>query len=547
MQHDALDIALGTVRANGDHPDQVLGGVDGWRYTDAGNAGRLIADHGAHLRYVATWGEWLAYADGRWQRDPKGTITGHLAARIGTDLLARVSDADGKDERRRLVDWATRSESAHGIDSTLRVARTVPGVAVHHDALDADPWLLNVRNGTVDLRTGQMRPHDPTDLQMMQTATSYVNGAPAVRFREFLTTILPETDVREFVQRILGLALVGEQMEHIFPVCIGDGANGKSTLTNIISTVLGDYAIAISTDLLLMLKHDSHPTGRARLFRARFAHSGELPQGARLDEAQVKKLTGGDTIEARRMREDPWEFLPSHLLWLHANHRPRIVGTDGGIWRRVLLIPFETIVAEQDQDPHLAAGIIRDESEGVLAWLIEGLHDYLDHGLNPPDAVKVATSNYRNESDTVARFLTESGVRLDPALSVTAADLRTAHEEWFKAAGATGIETNHYARVTTFLTAHGAQAKRASSRGGRYWEGVGIIDEAPAQGQGVSGGVAPSVLPVDAHAWRETGDPDTPRHPPSETPGHSVADDFGVQGEFCPLTDQDPDDDGDDW
>ncbi len=462
---------------------QVLAGPDGYRYSDVGNGQRLIARHGEHLRFVDLWERWLVYANGRWQLDHAETMVRYLAGRIGAELLTREHfdrvNAEPDHERRKekraaLVRWATKSESRYGMLSTVTAAATVPGVAVDHEALDADGWLLNVRNGTLELRTGVLRPHDPNDLLTMQAAVSFDPTADAPRFRAFLEQVLPDAELRRFVARLFGVVLIGEQVEHLLPVGIGSGGNGKSVLTRIVAEVLGDYSVVASTDLLLAVKQDQHPTMKASLFRRRFAHSGELPPGAQLDEAQVKRLTGGDLIEARRMRENPWEFKPSHTLWVHANHRPAITGADDGIWRRVLLIPFDIQVPADQQDPNLANRIIADEGPGVLRWMLDGLADYLAVGLNPPDRVKAATSSYRQASDTATTFLTDVGARFDPSEWTLANDVMAAHGEWFRTAGVVGhgTEASHYQQVVAEMKRRGATNGRSRTKGGSFWQGV---------------------------------------------------------------------------
>jgi putative DNA primase/helicase len=467
--------------SDGDQPDhgelvagrEVFAGPDGFRYSDSGNARRFLARVGNNVRYVPRWGRWLAFDGGRWRIDYGDTIVSHLAGEIALELLSHVAEVrHSEDKLKAILRHVKRSESAQGIAATLKVAASIPGVAIDHEALDADPWLLNVANGTFDLSKSELRDHDPNDHLTMQASVHLDANASAVEFLRFLERILPDAEVRSFVQRLAGLALVGQQLEHVLPINIGNGANGKSTLTRILADVLGEYAVVASRDLLLALKHDSHPTARADLFRKRFAHSGELPPGARLDEAQVKELTGGDRVKARRMREDHWEFDPSHLLWIHANHRPAIEGTDDGIWRRVLLIPFDVQVPEGERDPRLAERIVKSEPAGVLNWMIDGLADYVDGGLRVPDVVKVATKGYRNESDTVAAFLDESGLVLDPVLSIDAAELLAVHGDWFQTAGVGEYEKQHYQRVVDELKQRGATSAR-NGRRGRFWRGLG--------------------------------------------------------------------------
>jgi putative DNA primase/helicase len=453
--------------------DSPLAGVDGRHYTDVGNAERLIEAHGEHLRYVPRWGRWIVYDGGRWRLDHADTLVSHLAASIGRALLDRIAEVYGNDrDTKAMLSWVRRSESAAGIAAALTVAATQPGVAIDHETLDADPWLLNVQNGTIDLRTGELRPHDPADMLTMQANVAFDANASASRFAGFVERVLPDPDVLGFVRRLLGLALLGDQPEHVLPIGLGGGANGKSTLTRIVAASLGEYAIVASRDVLLALKHDTHPTAKSDLFRRRFAHSGELPPNAKLDEAQVKELTGGDRIKARRMREDFWEFDPSHLLWLHANHRPMIEGTDDGIWRRVLLIPFDVQIPTDERDPRLADRIIGDEAPGVLNWMLAGLADYLTDGLRVPDIVRGATQRFRAESDTVAAFLAENGITFEPGRSISTGELLELHGDWFAANGPNEPEKGHYQRVVTVLKEHGARSRKTPSRG-RFWEGVG--------------------------------------------------------------------------
>jgi len=464
------------------HRNHVVIGADGYRYSDLGNAERLIALHGEHLRFVPAWKQWLVYDGGRWRLDHADTLAAHLAAALGRHLIKYVEKVyRDEDEMKGLRRWVVRCESVNGVAATLKAASSRPGTAIDHEALDADPWLLNVRNGTIDLRTGQLRPHNPADLLMHQAATEYHPGAVAPQWRTFLERVQPDDEVRGLIQRLAGLALVGQQLAHVMVVCIGNGANGKSTATRVLAEVLGDYAVVANRDLLLALKANTHPTQKASLFRRRFAHLGELPHGARLDEAQVKELSGDDRITARRMYENEWQFDSSHLLWLHANHRPLIEGTDDGIWRRLMLIPFDVAIPEAERDPGLARRIVAEESAGVLAWALEGLADYLANGLRPPSSVKAATDSYRHESDTVALCMEETGLILDPSGHVVAGELLQAHNEWFHTSGVTGSEQAHYQKLTAHLVALGVTKSRSRTKGGLHWRGARLAAETEAR------------------------------------------------------------------
>jgi putative DNA primase/helicase len=391
----------------------------------------------------------------------------NIVASLGNDGLTKI-----------LVAAANSLESANGISGVLKVASTVPELVIDdHELLDADPWLLNCPNGTVDPRTGQLHSHRPEDLLMSMTGAPFDPAATAPEFEQFLTWALPDVAVRCCVQEILGLALVGQQLEHLMLINLGEGSNGKSTLTTIIAEVLGDYAVAMNRKLLIAQRHSGHETITATLFRKRFAHAGELEAGSRLNESQVKELTGGDRINTRRMREDEWSFTPSHLLWLHANHRPVIQGTDHAIWRRVLLIEYPNTISGDDKDPHLAMRIAETEGVGVIAWLMIGLQRYLDRGrLEVPAVIRASTDDYRNESDTVHAFIEESGLLVNTLVCIDAGQLNNLHDEWFRDASVSGTPAEHYRKVTAWLRSRGCESKTHRGDGGRrkQWRGVGF-------------------------------------------------------------------------
>lgn len=453
---------------------------DGYRLTDLGHGQRLVERYRDHIRYVATWGKWVTYADGRWMVDVNDVNITRLAASIGEDIIAMRKEVE-RGEERRLVDAALRLESASGAAAAVAMARTVEGVAITHDALDQEAMVLNVRNGTLDLNTGKLRPHNPDDLLTKQARAYYDPHATPHRFINFVERVLPDESERRFVQRLLGYAITGAVTEHVLPIAHGNGANGKTTLTNIVAGVLGDYAVAASRDLLVAQRHASHPTGVTDLFRARFAHSGEIGEGARLDEAFVKSLTGGDEQRARRMREDFWSFQPTHTFWLHANHRPVIRGNDDGIWRRLMLVPFNVQIPEDERDRQLTERIVDTESAGVLRWLMDGLADYHEQGLNPPKTVIAATKRYRDESDTINQFISQE-LELDPRGSIRSIDLTERHRTWCIEEGipTRDIEA-HFRGVTKRLKALDAQPKRIS--GQRSWAGVRATHEEQENGR----------------------------------------------------------------
>jgi putative DNA primase/helicase len=447
-------------------------GPDGHRYTDVGNADRLIAAHGDRLRYVPAWRRWLAWDGRRWQLDHDNVRVAELAKDVPRRLLEHVHNVTG-DDRKKLVAHATKTESATGIANTVTMARSVPGVAVDHDDLDADPWLLNVHNGAINLHTCKLQPPDPDRLVTKLAGCAYDPLATAPTFTRFLEEIFPDPDVRAYLQRFAGYALTGDVGEQALGLWWGAGRNGKSTLLNIFAAMLGDYAVTVGRELVTVQRHEGHDTKFTDLFRARLAVCVELKEREELDASRVKALTGGDPIRARRMREDYWTFAPTHKLVVATNHRPRANADDFALWRRVHLVPFDQTIHATRVDPRLAERIIAEELPGVLAWAVVGCGIWAQERLTPPNAVTNATAGYKAEADTVGTFLGEVGLVFASGLRVPSSDLQTIHEGWCVDAGENS--RTHWQKVQTRLKELGAHAKRTGSSG-RFWNGVGLPD-----------------------------------------------------------------------
>ena len=463
---DAPPVAALAV-VNAENPASEVAAVDGFHLTEAGNADRLIRLHGANLRYVPPWGQWIVWDGCRWQVDRGDVRVTELAKTVARHLWWRIAELDDRRDRERHIRWATRSESAGVISATIKLARGVPGVAIEPDALDADEWLLNCTNGTVDLRTGQLGAHDPELLTTRMAGTFWDGDAQAPTWTAFLERILPDRDVRRFVQKAAGYSLTGSTAEQILLLMIGEGANGKSTFVSTIQHVLGDYAAVAAKDLLVQYRHEAHPTSMADLFRVRFATAVETERGDVLAEAKVKQLTGGDTVKARRMREDFWSFEPTHKLWLAANHRPRIRGTDHAIWRRVRLVPFEVTIPAEERDPALL-GKLRAEAPGILRWAIEGCLAWRAEGLDAPQAVLLATEEYRGEQDWFHRFIDDNALELSPGRGrIFTTELAEKYRRWCADEGEPQLSSREFADE---LRSRGCEP--AKSDGKRVWRGI---------------------------------------------------------------------------
>ena len=368
----------------------------------------------------------------------------------------------------KLGNWGVRSQSASLINNMIQLAKTEPDVPVMVKDLDADPWAFNVRNGTLDLRTGELHPHRQTGLISKLANVDYDPLAQCPTWLKTLDGIFAgDQSLVKFLQLFAGYSLTGIVSEQKMTFSHGTGANGKTTIMNALRSITGDYGISLASDVLLDTGHDSHTTGITDLRGARFVTATETEEGRKFNEVTVKQLTGSDPIKARRMRTDNFEFLPTHKLWMSGNHLPRINGTDHAIWRRLALLPFEV---RFDIDPTLSDRLL-EETPGILAWAVRGCLEWQLTGLQIPERVELATQGYRDSQDHIGRFLADVCVSCEGCM-VTAKALYEAYQIWCD-------EQGEHARTGTALgrelTNRGYDQKRTSKA--RTWAGVGLAAE----------------------------------------------------------------------
>jgi putative DNA primase/helicase len=401
--------------------------------TDLGNARRLVQQHGNQLRYVQECGSWYTW-DGRvWALDRTGEVMRYAKATV-RQMYIEATAIEDSGQRERLVRWALASESEHHLQAMIALASTEPGIATAVESLDRDPWLLNVLNGTIELRSGTLRKHNPEDLTTRLVSVEFDPTATAPMWEAFLSTVMgADAELISYVQRLAGYSLTGDVSEQVLLFLHGYGSNGKTTLLNTLLELLGPYAKQADPQLLMARSNDTHPTNMADLRGSRLVVCCEVDEGRPLAEATVKQLTGSDRIKARFMRQDFFEFDPTHKIWLAANHKPVVRGTDHAMWRRIRLIPFMVTISEAQQDRQLSAKL-RTELPGILAWAVQGCLAWLRDGLAAPDGVLMATAEYRSEMDLVAQFVDER-CHEDQAAEVYAKALYAAYRDWCEEAG----------------------------------------------------------------------------------------------------------------
>lgn len=405
--------------------------------TDTANGRRFVARHGERVRWCEPWKKWLIWDGRRWlidsQREAEA-LAKEVADVIWEELSSAMYGASAS-EAGAFLKFATATASARGIDHMLAMARSEPGVPVLPESLDTHAWLINLQNCTLDLKTGQRREHRKSDLLTKIAPVVFDPTARSQRWEDFVAEIMGgDTDLIGFLQRLAGYWLTGSVRDHILPIFYGSGGNGKSVYLATMEAMLGSsYAMHAPRDLLMMKRHESHPTERADLFGKRLVCCVEAQAGSHFDESLTKELTGGDRIRARRMREDHWEFEASHKLVLSANYRPVVRGTDNGIWRRIRLVPFTVTIPPEHQDLKLAESL-RLELSGIFNWCLQGCMDWQQHGLMEPASVLAATQDYRESCDTLKDFFDECCL-IEQQLKVSPGRLYAAYEAWCKANG----------------------------------------------------------------------------------------------------------------
>lgn len=441
--------------------------------TDLGNAERLAAWHGDKLRHVPAWG-WLVWNGKRWERNGGAAV--RLAKEAVRMIYQEAARGLDEDERNAIAQWAMKSESEHHINAMLGLAESDAVIEARPEMFDSDPMLLNCANGTLDLRTGELHAHDPADRLTRLIGAEYHPDAPAPTWEAFLFRVMGgRQTLIDFLRRAIGYSLTGDTGEQCLFFCYGRGANGKSTFLETIRALSGEYAQTTEFETLLAKRNTSGAANPeiARMSGVRFVTAIEAGEGRRLNEPVIKALTGGDAVTARHLYHDHFEFHPQFKLWLAANHKPTVKGTDEAIWRRIRLIPFTVTIPEGERDPKLAAKL-RAELPGILAWAVRGCLEWQAEGLGTPDEVRAATEQYRAEQDVLAAFLEECCVQ-KPEAEAGAGKLLEAYKSW------TG-ESIDAKELRQKLTERGF--KQQHTKRGNVWQGIGLVDLLSGEGEG---------------------------------------------------------------
>lgn len=461
---------------------------DNGRGTELWFARLLVAEHSVDLRFVGPWKAWMVYneAAGIWARDESGEVMRRakaIAERVLDEALQvlfaahRAGGADAIKDADKVVESARKWWSRRALEQAIALASTEPEVVATPQQWDADPWILHVANGAFDLRSGALGEPKREHYATRKVAVPYVEDAAAPTFEKVLIRAQPDIEARCYLRRALGSALIGLVREEVLHICHGSGANGKSTILEGVLYALGHYALSVPGDMLLEGRRATEmETYLAGLHGRRYVLAGETKSGRKLAEERVKMLTGGDEVTgARRLYEMPFSFRPSHSFWAMTNHTPRISDCGEGMWRRIILVPWNTVIPVEERDPTLKPKVREPlEQQGILRWLIDGAREYLRDGLATPKSILAATAEYRSKEDLIGEFIATNLREVAMIFTSSAA----IHARWMTWCEDQGVEPR--ARIgqralTDALTDRGLRYEK--TRGPRGFRGVTLADE----------------------------------------------------------------------
>jgi putative DNA primase/helicase len=435
------------------------------QFTDTTNAYRLLVEHGKDIRYNALWKKWIVWNGTRWEMDD-GYLIHDRGLKIIRGIYRELIKTADYRERIDIEKHGMQSESARRRKALIEVASWIPELNIKADDLDKDHWLLNVQNGTINLKTGEIREQRQEDFITRIANVEYDPNADCPAWKKFIREIMNyNTELISFIQTAVGWAITGDTSEQTMFILFGTGANGKSTFLNTIMNLLGDYAIATPTETFMKKIGDQITNDIARLRGTRFVTTTEAEHGKRLSEPLIKQITGNDKMTARFLYGEFFNFTPTFKIFMATNHKPVIKGTDHGIWRRIKLIPFITRIEEENQDKHLEQKLIQ-ESSGILNWLIEGSMRWCKEGLRTPSIILNATDEYRSEMDVIGNFIKERCLQ-EQDMSIRARELFKCYQDWCD-------DHNEHAVSERFLGLRlkemGFEQRRSND--GRYWVGI---------------------------------------------------------------------------
>ena len=429
---DSTELALALFRDGSMGAEEARKAYD---MTDTGNAHRLFDKFGGIIRYSYNRRKWF-YWDGRlWRLDESGEIK-KLGDVICNEIKKEAFFEQDEKTQIELLKWANRTSSSKGKEAMIKECQHLDGVPASPDEFDAYMDFLNCQNGVVNLRNGELIPHDPSFMMSKICYTDYdQTGKKPKLWLKFLDEVTNgNKDLQEYIQRCIGYSLTGSNEEQCAYFLYGIGNNGKSTFLDTIADMLGSYSCNVQPETIMLKRFSEGGANSdiARLKSARFVTSEEPTEGVRLNEGLLKQLTGGGRITCRYLYGDEFEYTPEFKIWLATNHKPVIRGTDVGIWRRIKLIPFEVNIPKEKVDKNMKYKL-RSEFPQILRWAVEGCMKWRENGITEPLCVQDAVKEYKKEMDLLASYMDQCiTIDYDSGERISASDLFKNYTAWAK-------------------------------------------------------------------------------------------------------------------
>lgn len=445
--------------------------------TDMGNAERFIDHCGQDISYCHAWKTWLIWDGSRWQVDDTGAVERFAKDTVRKiPLEAALAPSDKK--RKAVLKHAQRSESAARLAAMIRLAMSDETVVTKPDEFDNNPMFLNAPNVVIDLLAWKSGKHNRAHKLMKQVIPQYDQNATCPAWDAFLHKIMGGNEnLIRFLQRAVGYSITGQTSEQVVFFLHGKGSNGKSTFLEILRYILADYAMNTPTSTIMRSEGSTAANNDvARLRGARLVTAVETEENQRLAESTIKSITGGDSITARFLFSEFFEFKPEFKLWLACNHKPIITGVDNGIWRRIRLIPFGVIIPDSEKDIDLP-NKLKAEAAGILNWMLEGCKQWQEQGLGMPEEVAAAVKEYRGEMDTLAQFFTDCCI-LSPSVFAAASQLYEAYQKWADMSGERAVTQRVFGSK---LSERGLEKRRGGKSGNFVYSGIALRATEPSE------------------------------------------------------------------
>ena len=444
-----------------------------FRITDLRNSDNFSIKYKKQLIYCQPWNNWLIYSEGKWKIESRRE-TQELAKKVIMDYYKEASEILEDKARLNLIKEAMKCESQRAIRAMIELATS--SIAKVPEDFDQDPYILNFKNGTMDLKTMGWRDHKAEDMLTKITNISLKPKEECPKWAAFLDKIFEgNKNLIDYLQTALGYSLTGDIGEQCMFILYGIGANGKSTFINVIYHLLGDYAInsPFSTFLNKGKGADNIPNDLARLRGARFVTAIEAPGERRFNEALLKTITGTDPITARFLRQEYFDFYPECKIWLATNHKPIVREFSLGFWRKIRLIPFTVTIPEEERILHYD-NILLEEKEGIFNWVLEGYMKWKEEKLKTPEEIEEATAEYKSSMDVLAEFIEQCCIESHRA-QIATKELYKVYKNWCDENDEKPVVKRSFGRQ---LAERGYKSIYIS-RGERGWGGIALKDKTP--------------------------------------------------------------------